>query len=368
MLYYLNSIHNRYLMRHFFSWVFSITCVALSCVFIFEIIEMLRRSTIVQSIRLRKICEMALLKFPSHLSELLPFICFLSVIISFWRLNHTHELVAFRAIGISIWQIVHSICFSCCILGASYLFILDPVRSALTQRLAHIEETVFKSHALFKISLSNAGLWFREPVDNQINILYAKSYHREHDYFTHVVIHHFDDEGNYNGRTQAQSAQLQGKKWLLKDVQYTNSEDETQSYAQKEILTNLSVEKIKDSQSNPDYLSFLQLYERSKVLRSFGLSTYEIKMRMHTILAKTFLLFALTIMALNFCLHPLRFKSILLNLFTGITLCFMIHFFIDLTFALGMAQRIPIILAAWIIPLVTLFLSLVFLIHVEDKI
>jgi lipopolysaccharide export system permease protein len=49
----------------------------------------------------------------------------------------------------------------------------------------------------------------------------------------------------------------------------------------------------------------------------------------------------------------------------GILSGFVIHFSSDVIYALGLAGKIPILLAAWIPTLVTLMLSISFLLHQE---
>ena len=46
---------------------------------------------------------------------------------------------------------------------------------------------------------------------------------------------------------------------------------------------------------------------------------------------------------------------------------FMIYFLSDIVYALGMAEKIPMILSVWLIPLVTTMLSIAYLLHIEHR-
>lgn len=366
---YVRSQVNLYVLKCFFLWSALTAGVLLFVVTLFEMIEIIRRAQSTPGIHFGFMFEMAFLKVPSHLSDLCPFICFFSMVMCFWRLNQTGELVALRAMGISIWQWIQTTLVSSLIISIFFLFILDPVRAALIQRLAHIEGSVFKSNALLKISVSDTGIWFREPIDNQVHIFYASSYDMSSRRFHHVVFHHYDVNGTYKGKTEAEEAALdEDGFWILQKGRLFDEKHSLHAFDMHRIPTKLSIKNLKESQINPDFLSIFQLFERQKTFQQFGLSTHSFKIRIHGIFAQTGLIFALSILALNFCLRPQRHYPAAHAFITGIILCFALYFLNDVTTALGSAERIPPLLAVWVVPVVTIFLSLTQLMHTEDNI
>ena len=69
-----------------------------------DLIELLRRSSNRPAATFIVVFQMAWLHLPFFLQKLLPFAVLFGAMFSFQRLTRSHELVAARAIGVSVWQ------------------------------------------------------------------------------------------------------------------------------------------------------------------------------------------------------------------------------------------------------------------------
>src|ERR1043166_572508 len=94
----------RYIARQFFGWVGGVFLAMLSIVFILDYIELIRRAGTRPDATLLILLEMAALKQPDMMQQVMPFAILFGTMMAFWRLTRSHELVVARAAGISVWQ------------------------------------------------------------------------------------------------------------------------------------------------------------------------------------------------------------------------------------------------------------------------
>ena len=86
----------------------------------------------------------------------------------------------------------------------------------------------------------------------------------------------------------------------------------------------------------------------------------------HTHLALPLMLAAVVILAATFSLRPIRRGGAALLLVSGIGTGFLLYFLSDVVYALGVSSKLPVVLAAWSPALITAFLGVSVLLHLED--
>src|SRR6185437_12212699 len=94
----------RYIARQFFTWCTIIFVAMMSIVFLLDYIELIRRAGTRPDATLLILLEMAALKQPDMMQQVMPFAILFGTMMAFWRLTRSHELVVARAAGISAWQ------------------------------------------------------------------------------------------------------------------------------------------------------------------------------------------------------------------------------------------------------------------------
>ena len=364
MISFISSSLNRYFCKYLLFWFFVCLVSILAIVSLFEMAELLRRSMSHPNISLSLIGEMVLLKIPQHIEMLLPFVTFSSAVLSLWRLNQTQEIVSARAAGVSVWQLVIGLNVLVLGLGVIYLVCLNPLGAAMTSRLSQIEEKTFgNSNNLLSISAS--GLWLRESNKTGKTIIHADLFDFLQNKFQYVSFYDFDQDGTYIGRYDAGKVTLQNSEWKMEEVVYWDKGNISSSLGSLDRATDLTLTKIQESYAAPESLSFWKITEYIEILEKAGLSNVRYKLHWHSQIAKIGLMIGMVFLACTFCLHPTRYRNASYLIAIGILSGFIIHFLGDVIYALGLAGKIPVLLAAWIPPLVTLMLSISFLLHQE---
>jgi lipopolysaccharide export system permease protein len=367
MLNFLFSTLNRYFCRYFLFWFLSCLAIILCIVSLFEGIELLRRATARHNIPLSLISEMVLLKLPSHLNLLLPFISFFAAIISLWRLNQNHEILVARAAGVSVWQLVGGLNIATFLIYASYLAIINPIGAAMIGRYSRLEGIYF-SNAAQSLSVSSNGLWLSESNTQGKSIIHAQKFNLKDNWFSELTFYDFNEQGLFIGRYDAKEAKLEGQEWELQQVHHwTPKGEQSKFYPYLTRSANFSIGKIEENYASPETLSFWKIPDFIYSLRKTGLSVHRYKMYWHKQIAKGGLMLAMTFLAVLFCLQPQRYRHTSSLLGIGVIAGFIIYFLSDIVYALGTAEKIPLFLAVWLVPSVTLMLSVAFLLHIEHS-
>ena len=367
MTFFLVSTLNRYFCRYFLFWFVVCLAVILCIVSLFEGIELLRRAMAKPDVSLSLIGEMVLLKLPSHINTLLPFVSFFASTLSLWRLNQNNELLVARAAGLSVWQLIGGLNIAVLFLHVVYLVVVNPIGAAMIGRYGRLEETFFSkgSHSL---TVSVNGLWLCENKGQERSIIHAKNFDLNKNWFENITFYNFDKDGQFTGRHDAKKAILEDGEWKLTGVSLWSKESEqSQFYPSLSRPATVSLDKIEENYAAPETLSFWKTPDFIKTLKQTGLSARRYELYWHKQLAKGGLMVSLSFLAVLFCLYPKRYRQGSSFLGLGILCGFMIYFLSDIVYALGMAEKIPMILSVWLIPLVTTMLSIAYLLHIEHR-
>lgn len=365
MIRYIFSPLNLYFCRQLSFWFLTSLGFILVVVNLFEFIELLRRSMGKIDVGTGLVLEMVFLKMPHHLQTLLPFILFFAAVIGLWRLNSTQELLACRIMGTSLWQFVCGLFLVPLALGVIYLVVLNPLSSAMTARLYQLEESVFKN-TMGRLSVLENGLWFRESFQGKTTIFHRQEYDMNSNTFTNVSLYLFDDGGQYVGRVDSPKGSLVENRWFFEHAERWDEKNHHTKHENFSLDTTLTLKKVRDGYVEPNLVSFWHMPQYIKRLNENGLSTVRFRLYWHGQIAKIGLMIAMILLATTFSIHHNRYNNVSRLVLLGLLSGFLIHFSSDIVYALGMAQKIPIFLAAWLPALVTAMISISILLHLED--
>ena len=82
----------KYMMRHFLVSFFGVLFILLALTFLFDFIELMRRTASRPNVTIQYVLEMTALKLPSMLHILLPFVVLISSLLVFWRLSKRSDV------------------------------------------------------------------------------------------------------------------------------------------------------------------------------------------------------------------------------------------------------------------------------------
>jgi lipopolysaccharide export system permease protein len=123
-----------YIARHYALHFMAVLALFVFLIFIFDIVELLRRSSGKSGVGLGLIIEMATLKFPHMMQLTFPFAVLFGSMVTFWRLTRSHELVVTRAAGVSAWQFLLPVLTITLLIGLVRIAVINPFSAIM---LAH---------------------------------------------------------------------------------------------------------------------------------------------------------------------------------------------------------------------------------------
>ena len=135
----------RYILRHFVMNFMGVVVILLGLVFIFDVIELMRRAAGVQGVSLDVILLMAILKLPEVGQKVVPFAVLFGAIYTCWKLNKTSELVVIRAAGISAWQFLSPMFMGAFLIGVVTTTVVNPTGAVMIGKFEQMESQHFNT-------------------------------------------------------------------------------------------------------------------------------------------------------------------------------------------------------------------------------
>ncbi|MGI9450468.1 MAG: LptF/LptG family permease, partial [Geminicoccaceae bacterium] len=179
-----------------------------------DLIELLRRSSSRPDATFAVVFQMAWLHLPFFLQKLLPFAVLFGAMFSFQRLTRSHELVAARAVGVSVWQFLMPALTVSILLGVFMVTILNPIGAVLIAKYENMERNYFSnSSALVTVSLG--GLWLRQQSNEGELLLHARQMTRTPPKLSNVTVFFFDEQKRFTARADAETANLELGYWNM---------------------------------------------------------------------------------------------------------------------------------------------------------
>ena len=362
---------SRYIARHF---VVAVVCVWLALaglVAMFDFIELLRRSASKPDATFTLVAQIAGLRIPFIMIQILPFAVLLGGILCFWRLTRTSELIVARAAGISAWEFLALPAFCALMLGAGATAALSPLSSAMLAR-ADILETAYIRTGGGPVALNGGQLWLRQS-DRELHphgvaIIHANNVTLRDGRLDSGIVSVFrlDDRDHLLSRIEAARATLSGQFWNLGNARTLRPDQLPEPPGDLRLPTDLTVGRVQDSFAPPDTLSFWALPDFIALLDRSGFSSVRHRLHFHALLALPLLAATMSLVAAGFSMRPTRRGGIAKMIGGGVSAGFALFLISKVAEEFGQSGALPIPLAAWAPAASGLMLAIALLLHTED--
>jgi len=362
----LSRTFSSYVGRQFLFSFIVFTLGLLAIIMVFETLELFRRVSSREVVAdSTTVITMALLKLPTVAEKLIPFSTLLGAMFAFWRLNRYNEFVVARAAGVSIWQFLAPPITIAILIGLFKIAVFNPFSSAMLLKYEILEARYIRGKASLA-ALANQGLWFRQSTGDGNYILHARSISTSDVRLDSVIVFLMQDGDRFVGRIDAKTATLETGFWRLDGAVLTEPNKAPIRFDVRRLPTDLTSDNINDSFAPPETISFWALPGFIKVLENAGFSGIRHLLHWHIHLALPLMLAAVVVLAATFSLRPMRRGGAAVLLVSGIGTGFLLYFLSDVVYALGVSSKVPVVMAAWGPALITSFLAVAVLLHLED--
>lgn len=362
----ISSTLSRYLARtYFFNMIFMLLAL-LAIIYLFDTVEMIRRTSKIPDFPLTMILQMSFLKLPEAGQVLLPFAILFSAMLTFWQLTRRYELIVVRAAGFSFWQFLTPVVAVAVTAGFLHVAIINPFSALLLSRYEHLETMYLDREHNNQIALFKEGLWLRQATNNGYVILHADKIEQANWKLRNVMALFFLEDDEFVKRVDAPQAKLDRGQWVLTDAKIYNIENQTSETPLYILPTDLTGSDIEDSFSSAESMSFWRLPGHIRTLEETGFDASRLKVYYHNLLSQPLMFAAMILLAAAVSMRPPRIKGgagyFAVGVFTGFVIFFMSSFLQ----ALGVSHQIPVVLAAWSPALIAFMLGLSVMMNLED--
>jgi len=354
----------RYFGRQYLLWFLVFLGALSGIVFLFEVAELMRRAVGHQNVGFDLILKMGIYKLPETIERILAFVVLFSGLFTFWRLTRSQELTVARSVGISAWQFVRPALLITLGFAILNITVLNPIGAGMNAKYKILEGRYLERTPT--LELTGAGLWLRQHDDAKRYLLHADRVVMEPLTLSPVIVFMYDNDGKYLGRVDATQAVLRDGAWDIRDAWLNMDQTLPQHVDDWSLPTTLTLGKIQESMAAPNTISFWELPRFIRALKTIGLPQTRHQLAFQSILAQPLSLCSMVFFAAAFSLRMNRRGGVTITILAGVLLGSFIYTMNNIVGALGVNQTLPVVLAAWAIPVVAFALGNAALLHMEE--
>ncbi|MGO4410085.1 MULTISPECIES: LPS export ABC transporter permease LptG [unclassified Brevundimonas] len=314
-----------------------------------------------------RIFGLVLLKSPTVIVQLLPFVFLFGTLAAFVGLNRRSELIAMRAAGVSAWRFVLPAAAAALVLGVLTVTVFGPMAAAgdgMWQRERG------------RISGSTPGVetqeavWLREgDAARQMIIRGARQEQASGRLLDATFFIYTTTTGGrrtFTERIDAATATLNAGRWRLTDATGAQTGQRAVRYATLDLPSNLADKEAFQRFARPQSTPFWSLPNQIQRIEDAGFASTAYRLRLQQLLATPLMFAAMSILAAAFSLRLMRLGDLAKMTVAAVVLGFAFFFVNQFSSAMGSAEVVPPVLAAWLPPVLTALAAFTLLFYTED--
>jgi lipopolysaccharide export system permease protein len=311
--------------------------------------------------------ELTVLKSPSVILALAPFVFLFGSMGAFVAMNRRSELVAMRAAGVSAWRFIFPAAAAAFLIGVVTVAGLDPAASWLN---ALFEEQ--RARLSDSAGDSAQQLWLRQGDDRSQIVIHAKSHDIDGETVrlrgVSLFIQNVTPAGqvDFSRRIEATEARLTPGFWRLSQAREALPGSSSVRSEEMAVPSTLDRRTAMQAFSSPTAVDFWRLPRTVRQAEQAGYSPSGYRLALDHLLATPLMFAAMAILAAAFSLRLARLGGLAGLAVVGVAAGFAVFFLNQFCGALGATEVIPPFLAALAPPLLALLSGATLLCYTED--
>tara|TARA_B100000989_G_scaffold133298_1_gene99026 strand:- start:1975 stop:3054 length:1080 start_codon:yes stop_codon:yes gene_type:complete len=308
---------------------------------------------------------LSLLKYPSILSEIIPFVTIISIAFLMRNLINNNEFISMRNLGYSIFDIFYPIGIAVFAIGIFFLLFLNPLSVFLEKKYDIRLDN--KENSLYSIRISNNEMWIKNRIDPKIsNFINIKDINIRDMKAQKIKILFTDNKSNIF--LIAEEGEFLKNVFKLKNVSYYNLQnDEYKKLKKYDFEINFNRNNIINSISKYKSIPFYNYISHSRTLSKFNLYSSEIGLYYLSELLKPIFIVMLSFVIIGFTSKFQRNENFFKVLFLAISVGFIIFLIKEIITKLTINLSINYILSYLVIFLLPFFIGLYQILKIENE-
>jgi lipopolysaccharide export system permease protein len=314
-----------------------------------------------------RVFSLMVLKSPSVIVQLLPFVFLFGTLGAFISLNRRSELIAMRAAGVSAWRFVLPAAFAAFALGVLTVTAIGPLAASGDALFQREKARISGS---FGGSEKQVAIWLREGEGERQTVIRAGEQDRAQARLLDVTffIYRNDADGLrvFSERIDAETASLSAGRWRLTNALAAQTGQRAISYASLDLPSALADEEAFERFARPQSTPFWSLPGQIGRIEDAGFSATAYRLRLQQLLATPVMFAAMSILAAAFSLRLMRLGDMPRMVILAVILGFGFFFLNQFSAAMGSAEVTSPFVSAWLPAILTALAAFTLLFYTED--
>lgn len=307
---------------------------------------------------------LSLLKLPTIISEIIPFVVILSIAFLFKNLITNNELISIRNMGFSILDIFKPIAIAIFLIGLFTLFFINPLAANFENNFNNL--TSIKYPNMYSIKFINEGMWIKNiSEDNNKNYINISKINLDNMNAEEIKILNINNK--FNKIIIAEKGEIIDKIFKLQNVSILNiNNDKFEKVEFYNLILNFDKSNIIDSILNFKFIPFYKYKKHVNNLKKFNLHSSEVSLYYLSEILKPIFLVIIGFTVMGFSGKFKRNENFFKVLFISILIGFLIFLLKEIVTALTTTMEISFIFSYFIIFMFPLIIGLYQMIRIES--
>jgi len=354
--------YTKFLINGFIKSFLNVFFVMISLVFILNILKEIEFFSNKEVNSLYPI-YLSLMSSPSIIFEMFPFIFLIATQFFFLKLFNNDEIHIFKYSGLKNIKIINIISFVSFFIGILTITVFYSVSSNLQHYYLQVKNQ-FSKDKLYLAVINKNGLWIKDIVENQTNIINSSKI--DNNFLTDTFITTFDKNFNLIRSLKSDKIDIKDNEWLIYNA--TIFED---NLSQKSDLikfrSNFNQKRIESLFSNLSSLSLLKLIDLRRNYKSLNYSTVDVDMQIYKVATYPLLLVIMTILSSIIMLNTKKSSSKVLKIIIGLFFSVAIYYINNFFNVMGSTEKLPLMVSIWTPIIFLSLINLIMLVNINEK-
>ena len=307
---------------------------------------------------------LSLLKLPTIISEIIPFVVILSIAFLFKNLITNNELISIRNMGFSILDIFKPIAIAIFLFGLFILLFINPLAANFENNFNNL--TAKKYPDMYSIKFINEGMWIKNiSDDNNKNYINISKINLDNMNAEEIKILNINNK--FNKIIIAEKGEIIDKIFKLQNVSILNiNNDKFEKVEFYNLILNFDKSNIIDSILNFKFIPFYKYKKHVNNLKKFNLHSSEVSLYYLSEILKPIFLVIIGFTVMGFSGKFKRNENFFKVLFISILIGFLIFLLKEIVMILTTKMEISFIFSYFIIFMFPLMIGLYQMIRIES--
>ena len=307
---------------------------------------------------------LSLLKLPTIISEIIPFVVILSIAFLFKNLITNNELISIRNMGFSILDIFKPIAIAIFLFGLFILLFINPLAAKFEKNYNILTSKNYPN--MYSIKFINEGMWIKNiSEDNNKNYINISKINLDNMNAEEIKILNINNK--FNKIIIAEKGEIIDKIFKLQNVSILNiNNDKFEKVEFYNLILNFDKSNIIDSILNFKFIPFYKYKKHVNNLKKFNLHSSEVSLYYLSEILKPIFLVIIGFTVMGFSGKFKRNENFFKVLFISILIGFLIFLLKEIVTALTTTMEISFIFSYFIIFMFPLIIGLYQMIRIES--